>query len=142
MQKRTKRAATAPTHQLTHHLTRAKNTGFFSAITLTGAALALTFTALSANAEITQDCIIEGTVDMRKAEKLGQPVYVNFKKARSGPDASCPMSRRTNSRRVQFVSSPDMHTAEGLAHGANVRYRYVERNNQPGTWELIEVKGE
>ena len=108
-----------------------------SALALAAAALALTFTAPTARAEITQDCILEGTVDMRKAEQMGQPVYVKFRKAESGPDANCAMARRNKSRRVTFVSSPDMNMAEGAVHGEKVRYRYIERDNQPGTWELM-----
>ena len=108
-----------------------------SALALTAAALALTLSAATARAEITQDCILEGTVDMRKAEQMGQPVYVKFRKAESGPEANCAMARRNKSRRVTFVSSPDMNMAEGTVHGEKVRYRYIERDNQPGTWELM-----
>ena len=35
----------------------------------------------SAHAEITQDCILEGNVDKRKAAQLGQDVYVKFRSA-------------------------------------------------------------
>ena len=38
----------------------------------------------SAHAEITQDCILEGNVDKRKAAQLGQDVYVKFRSAEAG----------------------------------------------------------
>lgn len=96
---------------------------------------------LQASAEITQDCILEGTVDMRKAEELGQPVYVNFRNARRGTEAGCSLNRRSKSRRVQYISSPDTSNVETAAHGSKVRYRYIERDNQSGNWELLEVSG-
>ena len=103
--------------------------------------LALSLAATTVNAEITEDCILEGTVDMRKAEALGQPIYVNFRSARSGSEANCSMARRgkNKSRRVKFISSPDVSQVNNAAHGSKVRYRYIERDNQPGQWELIEV---
>lgn len=109
-------------------------------IVLTATALGLSTLTMHANAEITQDCILEGTVDMRKADKLGQPVYVNFRNARSGSEAGCNLNRRSKSRRVQYISSPDTSGVENAAHGSKVRYRYIERNNQPGSWELIEAE--
>lgn len=95
----------------------------------------------TATAEITEDCILEGTVDMRRAEELGQPVYVKFRSARSGSEAGCSMSRRSNSRRVQFISAPDTRrlTDVNVDHGDRVRYRYIERDNQPGRWELVDI---
>lgn len=114
------------------------NSNLVTALLIAGTALALSITALTASAEITQDCILEGTVDMRTAEKLGQPVYVKFRNARSGPEANCSMNRRSKSRRVQFVSSPDVSRVEDAAHGDKVRYRYLERNGQ-GTWHLVDT---
>jgi hypothetical protein len=110
-------------------------------IAMTGAAIALAVTGMQANAEVTEDCILEGTVDMRKAEELGQSVYVNFRNARSGSEAGCSLNRRSKSRRVQYISSPDPRGIENANHGSKVRYRYIERDNQPGKWELIEVSG-
>jgi hypothetical protein len=112
----------------------------FGALALTFGTLALTLAAISANAEITQDCIIEGTVDMRRAEQLGQPYYVSFSNASHGSEARCMMNRRTKSRRVQFVDTPRMDGIENAVDGSKVRYRYIERNGQPGHWELIEVR--
>ena len=106
------------------------------------AALTMTLVAAPASAEITQDCILEGTVDMRKAQKLGQPLYVNFKRAHRGSEADCSMSRRGNSRRVQFITAPDMDKLQDVdvGHGDTVQYRYIERDNQPGTWELVDTR--
>jgi hypothetical protein len=103
-------------------------------------ALVSALVGASAQAQVTEDCILEGTVDMRKAEHLGQPVYVRFEEARSGSEGPCSMSRPgSKSRRVQFVSSPDVRRLETVSHGARVHYRYTERDGQPGTWELIKV---
>lgn len=105
------------------------------------AALTLSLAATPASAEITQDCILEGTVDMRTAEKLGQPVYVKFRNARRGSEAGCSMNRRANSRRVQFISAPDTQALQNVSadHGDKVMYRYIERDNQHGTWELVDI---
>ena len=120
-------------------LNRSTLANLAGALALTGAALSLTLFALAAQADVTEDCILEGTVDMRKAEQLGQSVYVRFNDARRGSDAGCSLDRRSNSRRVKFISSPDTHDLDNASHGAKVRYRYIERDGQPGTWELIDV---
>lgn len=110
------------------------------AIAVAGSSLAMALFAVNANAEITEDCILEGTVDMRMAEQLGQPVYVRFRSAERGWEARCSLNRRSNSRRVQFISSPDEHDLDKAGHGDRVRYRYTERDGNPGSWELIEVR--
>lgn len=109
---------------------------------LLAAAAAVALLAPGAGAEITQDCILEGTVDMRRARELGQPLYVNFRHARSGGEAGCAMGRRNHSRRVQFISAPDTRklTDVNVSHGDTVRYRYIERDHQHGSWELIEIE--
>lgn len=128
-------SSVVPPHSAAHY--------FVAAMALTAVTLALIFGSLSAQAQVTEDCILEGTVDMRKAEHLGQPVYVRFDEARSGSEGHCSMSRRSSrgskSRRVQFVSSPDVSRLETVSHGDRVHYRYVERDGEPGTWELIKV---
>jgi hypothetical protein len=103
------------------------------------AALTLTLAAAPVSAEITQDCILEGTVDMRAAQRLGQPVYVNFRRAQRGSEARCDMSRRSNSRRVQLITVPEMNKLQNvdMDHGDTVQYRYIEHNNETGTWELV-----
>lgn len=100
--------------------------------------LALILLPAGAQAEITQDCIFEGTVDKHKAEQLGQATYVKFRNARRGSEANCSMNRRSKSRRVTFVSTPKLDGIDEAGHGAKVRYRYIERDNQQGTWELLD----
>ena len=107
---------------------------------LLAAVAAITFAAASAQAEVTQDCILEGTVDLKKAEQLGQPTYVKFRNAKRGTEAGCDLNRRSKSRRVQYISSPDTNELVNVSHGSTVRYRYVEWNNQPGSWELIDIR--
>ncbi|EAQ97359.1 hypothetical protein [Congregibacter litoralis] len=112
-----------------------------SSLLIAASALGLSLLPLYASAEITQECILEGTVDMRKAEELGQPVYVKFRNARRGTEAGCSLNRRAKSRRVQFTSSPDITDVKTAPHGSKVRYRYIERDNQAGKWELLDVSG-
>ncbi|HKK22064.1 MAG TPA: hypothetical protein VJ947_00135, partial [Pseudohaliea sp.] len=56
-------------------------------------ALILPLVAGSVQAEITQDCILEGNVDKRKAAQHGRDVYVTFRRAEAGETAPCDMSR-------------------------------------------------
>lgn len=112
---------------------------YWRAITLTFLTLALTVAALNANAQITEDCILEGRVDMRKAEQIGQPMYVRFDKAYRGSEGTCSLNRSSSRRRVKFISNPNLDELDDVTHGARIRYRYVERDGQPGSWELIEV---
>lgn len=101
----------------------------------------LALTAGVSQAEITQDCILEGTVDMRRAEQLGQPFFVKFRRARSGGEASCAMNQRARNRRTQLITAPnlqDLYHAD-LSQGDRVRYRYIERDGQRGFWELVDI---
>jgi hypothetical protein len=104
-------------------------------------ALAMPLMTLQAQAEITEDCILEGTVDMHTARELGQSVYVKFSNARRGSEAGCSMNRRNSSRRVQFISAPSAKALQDVdvKHGDAVTYRYIERNNQRGHWELVDI---
>ena len=104
----------------------------------TALALALPLMAGNAIAEVTQDCIVEGTVDKDRAEKMGKPVYVEFHTAKSGEEARCKMNRGSTSRRVQF-KAPGSDGIENAPHGSRVKYRYTEEDNQDGKWELLEV---
>ena len=85
----------------------------------------------TAFAEVTQDCILEGTVDKKKAEQMGRDVYVAFhssERAESG--SKCQLERRS---RIQFKepkNAPD---------GAKVKYRYTERDDQAGEWQLMGI---
>ena len=100
-------------------------------------ALALPLLAPGAFAEVTQDCIVEGTVDKDRAAKMGKPVYVEFHSAKSGEDARCSMNRSKN-RRVQ-LKAPSTDGIENAPHGSKVKYRYTEDRNKDGKWELLEV---
>ena len=91
----------------------------------------------STQAEITQDCILEGNVDKRKAAQLGQDVYVKFRRAEAGEEGPCDMNRSNRSRRVQF-KAPSTNDITEAPHGAAVKYRYIERDDQRGQWQLIE----
>ncbi|MEO1082488.1 MAG: hypothetical protein AAFY29_23240 [Pseudomonadota bacterium] len=114
-------------------------TNYLQAVALMFLALSLTLAALNANAQITEDCILEGRVDMRKAEQIGQPMYVRFDKAYRGTEGTCSLNRSSSRRRVKFISNPNLDELDDVTHGARIRYRYVERDGQPGSWELIEV---
>ncbi|MBN7795740.1 hypothetical protein [Parahaliea mediterranea] len=93
------------------------------------------FTA-GAWADVTQDCILEGTVDKRKAEQTGRDVYVAFHSAKEASrDANCNIGRRN---RVEFKQSKDSGI-EDAPHGATVKYRYTEENNDKGQWKLLDV---
>jgi len=121
---------------------RVNKSAFTKALAFAGAT-ALGLAALPTSAEITEDCILEGTVDMQRAKQLGQPVYVRFRNAENGSEARCSLNQRSRSRRVKFVSSPDTSAdlSEDVQDGSKVRYRYTERNNEQGNWELIDVRG-
>ena len=106
----------------------------------TAIALALPLMASSAMAEITQDCIVEGTVDKDRAARMGAPVYVEFHSAKSGEEARCHMNKRSNSRRVQF-KAPSTDGIEDAPDGSKVKYRYTEDDDAKGKWELLEVSG-
>ncbi|MDP4652400.1 MAG: hypothetical protein NWR12_13500 [Haliea sp.] len=94
------------------------------------------FSALTL-AEVTQDCILEGTVDKKKAEQMGQDVYVAFhstKRAEAGSE--CQLERRS---RIQF-KEPKNAMIENAPDGSQVKYRYTERDdNQVGEWQLMGI---
>lgn len=87
-------------------------------------------------ADVTQDCILEGTVDKRKAEQAGKDVYVAFHSAKGAERRSdCNINRRN---RVEFKQSKDSGI-EDAPHGATVKYRYTEEDNENGKWKLLDV---
>jgi len=114
--------------------------GMTATLALLAGSLSMALPAAAQSNDIVEDCILEGTVDMRKAEQLDQPVYVRFSDAEHGSKAGCSLDRRSKSRRVRFITTPDMHDIANVSHGAKVRYRYTERDGEPGTWELIGVR--
>ncbi len=87
-------------------------------------------------AEVTQDCILEGTVDKKKAEQMGRDVYVAFHSAsRAEKGSECKLNRRN---RVEF-KEPKNAMIENAPDGARVKYRYTEEDNQDGEWQLMGV---
>ncbi|HEY7776741.1 MAG TPA: hypothetical protein VIC02_09380 [Kineobactrum sp.] len=97
---------------------------------------AMPLIASGAWAEVTQDCILEGTIDKEKAEQMGRDVYVAFHSAgRAERNSECNINRRN---RVQFKESKNA-AIESAPHGARVKYRYTEENNQQGEWKLLNV---
>jgi hypothetical protein len=129
----------APGNGASRPSTHRSLTGVTAAL-LAGSLSLVALPAAAQSNDIVEDCILEGTVDMRKAEQLNQPVYVRFSDAEQGSQAGCSLERRSKSRRVRFITTPDMHDIENVSHGAKVRYRYIERDGEPGTWELIGVR--
>lgn len=92
--------------------------------------------AAGALAEVTQDCILGGTVDKKKAEQMGSDVYVAFHSAsRAGKGSECNLNRRN---RVEF-KEPKNAMIENAPDGAKVKYRYTEKDNQDGEWQLMGV---
>ncbi len=88
-------------------------------------------------AEVTQDCIIEGKVDKRKAAQTGRDVYVSFHSAKEASQgANCNINTRRN--RVEFKQSKTSGI-DDAPHGAKVKYRYTEKNNAEGEWQLLDV---
>lgn len=101
--------------------------------------LALAFLPLFAGgalAEVTQDCILEGTVDKQKAETSGRDVYVAFHSAnRASKGSKCNINRRGN--RVEF-KEPKNSMIENAPDGSKVKYRYTEEDNK-GEWRLLDI---
>jgi len=91
--------------------------------------------AAGASAEVTQDCILEGTVDKQKAASTGRDVYVAFHSASDGREADCRLNRR---HKVEF-KEPKNAMIENVPDGSKVRYRYREEDNNSGEWQLIDV---
>ncbi len=88
-------------------------------------------------AEVTQDCILEGKVDKRKAAESGRDVYVAFHSAKeASKEANCNINSRRN--RVEFKQSRNSGI-EDAPHGAKVKYRYTEKNNNESEWQLLDV---
>lgn len=87
-------------------------------------------------AETTQDCILEGTVDKKRAAQTGRDVYVTFHSAsRAEKNSECKLNRRN---RVEF-KEPKNAMIENAPDGATVKYRYTEKDNQDGEWQLMGV---
>lgn len=103
-------------------------------------ALALVLAA-QAHAEITQDCILEGTVNQTRAASGSEEVRLVFRTAERGEEAPCRMSRMDRSRRIQFKVPSDNDIVDA-PHGAKVKYRYTEDVEGTRQWRLIDRSDE
>jgi hypothetical protein len=108
-----------------------------AAVLCTAGVLSLTLMPAGNAADITQDCILEGHVDKRKAARYGRDVYVTFRSAERGGEAPCDLSQRNRSRRVEF-KAPSGEELKEAPHGARVKYRYIERDGSRDQWRLME----
>lgn len=97
--------------------------------------------ATQAQAQVTQDCILEGTVNQTRAASGNDQVRVSFRSAERGEEAPCRMSRSDRNRRIQFKAPTENDIADA-PHGAKVRYRYTEEANGKRQWRLIERSDE
>ncbi|QIB64821.1 hypothetical protein [Kineobactrum salinum] len=98
--------------------------------------LAIPLFTSGAWAETTQDCILEGTVDKKKAVQTGRDVYVTFHSAsRAEKNSECTLNRRN---RVEF-KEPKNAMIENAPDGAKVKYRYTKEENQDGEWQLMDM---
>ncbi len=111
--------------------------GITSALTL----LLATQVAAQANADITQDCILEGTVNQTRAASGSEEVHLVFRSAERGEQAPCRMSRVNRSRRIQFKVPSDNDIVDA-PHGSKVKYRYTEDGEGKRQWRLIDRKDE
>ena len=79
--------------------------------------LVVPFIAFNVSAEPLQDCLLKGTVDKKKAEALGQDVYVAFHQARRAvPNGHC---RLNSGEKLAFSDSSNSMIAHA-PHGAVV----------------------
>jgi hypothetical protein len=87
--------------------------------------------SVGANAEVTRDCVVEGTVKRHGDD--GDRVYVAFDSAKPAEKgAPCRLKRR---ERLNFKASDagDLRNAEP---GTRVRYRYTEHTDKGASWKL------
>ncbi len=93
--------------------------------------------AVQAQAEITQDCILEGTVNQKRGSSANEQVHISFRSAKRGEEAPCRMTRSDRNRRIQF-KAPDENDIADAPHGSKVRYRFTEEADGKRQWRLIE----
>lgn len=98
---------------------------------------AMPMIALSAQAEMSQDCILKGEVDKRKAAALNQNVYVHFYEATdASSDPGCNLRK---GKRLQF-KEPKNAMIEHVPDGAEVTYHYTEYDqSEQAEWRLLSV---
>lgn len=101
-----------------------------------GSLLLFPVLAAFAQAEVTQDCVVEGKVKQRSGQENGTNVYVAFHSVKkSNEKATCSIERQ---KRVAF-KQPKNAMIENAPVGSTVTYRYVEEDNTEGQWDLITV---
>lgn len=103
-------------------------------------ALALVF-ATQSFAEITQDCILKGTVNQTRAAFGTEEVHLVFRSAARGKEGPCRMSRVDRSRRVQFTVPGDNDIVTAPP-GSTVKYRYTEDVEGNSQWRLLHHSNE
>lgn len=82
-----------------------------------------------AAAEVTRDCVVEGTV--KRNESSADRVYVSFHSAKPAEDgAPCRMQRR---EKLRFKGDATLADAEP---GTRVKYRYTEDSEKGSSWKL------
>lgn len=101
-----------------------------------GVLLLIPMLTVGVQAEITQDCVVEGKVKQRSGQENGTNVYVAFHSVKkSNEQANCSIERQ---KRVAF-KQPKNAMIETAPVGSTVTYRYVEQDNSDGQWSLVTV---
>ena len=91
---------------------------------------------MGTQAEVAQDCLVEGKVKQRADQENGTNVYVAFHSVKkSNDETNCSLARQ---KRVAF-KEPKNAMIENAPIGSTVTYRYTEKVNQDGEWRLISV---
>lgn len=86
---------------------------------------------MGAAAEITRDCVVEGTVKRHDSDR--DRVYVNFDSARPAEQgAPCRLKKR---EKLNFKTSSASELSDAEP-GTRVRYRYTEDTDKGASWKL------
>ena len=84
---------------------------------------------VGAAAEVTRDCVVEGTV--KRTESEADRVYVSFHSAKPAEEgAPCRINRR---EKLRFKGDSTLADAEP---GTRVKYRYTEDSEKGSSWKL------
>ncbi len=95
--------------------------------------------ALNAQAEVSQDCILEGEVNQKKAAAMQQNAYVRFYSATDGStEVGCNMRK---GKRIVFKQAKE-DGIQNLPDGAVVTYHYTEGPDQQAQWRLLDVQAD
>lgn len=96
----------------------------------------LPIVAATAQAQRSQDCIVEGTVKSKNDVERGTSVYVAFESAEPAEKGKrCDLARRG---KVSF-KEPKNSMIENAPSGSKVRYHYTQEENSEGEWQLMGV---